>query len=127
MAGCVWHVWWRHAWQGACVAGEKATAADGTHPTGMHSCLRLLTQTCPLQFEVSFVMKAGNSGKTNAVEGSGSGSEPSDSDIDSNTDSDGDTNCRNVDFLHKIQTVGNCNRVSRCKYSGMYVYVYVLL
>ena len=26
-----------HVWQGACVAGEKATAADGTHPTGMHS------------------------------------------------------------------------------------------
>ena len=28
-----------HEWQGgACVAGETATAADGTHPTGMHSC-----------------------------------------------------------------------------------------
>ena len=29
-----------HAWQGgwACVAGETATAAGGTHPTGMHSC-----------------------------------------------------------------------------------------
>ena len=26
-----------HAWQGECVAGEMATAADGTHPTGMHS------------------------------------------------------------------------------------------
>ena len=26
-------VWW---W-GACVAGDTATAADGTHPTGMHS------------------------------------------------------------------------------------------
>ena len=25
------------AWQGACVARETATAADGTHPTGMHS------------------------------------------------------------------------------------------
>ena len=27
-------------WQGvcACVAGETATVADGTHPTGMHSC-----------------------------------------------------------------------------------------
>ena len=23
---------------GVCVAGETATAADGTHPTGMHSC-----------------------------------------------------------------------------------------
>ena len=30
-----------HAWQGAdaCVAGKTATAAGGTHPTGMHSCL----------------------------------------------------------------------------------------
>ena len=27
-----------HAWQGACVAGEMATEAGGTHPTGMHSC-----------------------------------------------------------------------------------------
>ena len=38
-----------HVWQGACVAGgltcqgaceagQTATAADGTHPTGMHSC-----------------------------------------------------------------------------------------
>ena len=26
-------------WQGACVAGETTTAEDGTHPTGMHSCL----------------------------------------------------------------------------------------
>ena len=25
-----------HAWQGVCVAGEIATAVDGTHPTGMH-------------------------------------------------------------------------------------------
>ena len=24
--------------RGACVAGETATEADGTHPTGMHSC-----------------------------------------------------------------------------------------
>ena len=23
----------------ACVTGEMATAADSTHPTGMHSCL----------------------------------------------------------------------------------------
>ena len=28
-----------HVWQGACVAGEMATAAGGMHPTGMHSCL----------------------------------------------------------------------------------------
>ena len=24
--------------KGACVGGETAIAADGTHPTGMHSC-----------------------------------------------------------------------------------------
>ena len=30
---------------GACVARGTATAAEGTHPTGMHSCLSLL----PLQ------------------------------------------------------------------------------
>ena len=36
----------RHAWQGvcvvggSCVAGETATEADGTHPTGMHSCFK---------------------------------------------------------------------------------------
>ena len=37
--GCAWLR--RCAWQGECVAGETATAADGTHPTGMHSCLPL--------------------------------------------------------------------------------------
>ena len=26
------------AWQEVCMAGEMATAADGTHPTGMHFC-----------------------------------------------------------------------------------------
>ena len=26
----------------ACMAGETATAADGTHPTGMHSCFAVL-------------------------------------------------------------------------------------
>ena len=27
-----------HGREGACVAEETATAVDGTHPTGMHSC-----------------------------------------------------------------------------------------
>ena len=31
-----------HAWREevgcACVAGQTATAVEGTHPTGMHSC-----------------------------------------------------------------------------------------
>ena len=35
------HAWWVGGGGGglgvACVAGETATAADGTHPTGMHS------------------------------------------------------------------------------------------
>ena len=26
---------------GACLVGEAATAAGGTHPTGMHSCIEL--------------------------------------------------------------------------------------
>ena len=33
------HVWQGCTWGGACVAGETATEAGGTHPTGMHSCL----------------------------------------------------------------------------------------
>ena len=45
------HAWWEgmhsrgHAWQGdgACVAGETATAADGTHPTGMDSCSHIFS------------------------------------------------------------------------------------
>ena len=32
--GCAW----RGGEGAACVAGETATAADGTHPTGMLSC-----------------------------------------------------------------------------------------
>ena len=28
----------RHAWQGLCMAGGLATAADGMHATGMHFC-----------------------------------------------------------------------------------------
>ena len=31
--------WGGHAWQGVCMAGETVTTAEGTHPTGMHSCL----------------------------------------------------------------------------------------
>ena len=56
--GCAWQegAWWEayvagfvhdrgHAWQGACVAGEMATAEDGTHPTGIHSCSLYLFST----------------------------------------------------------------------------------
>ena len=36
------HAWQGYAWWGACMAGgmagETTTAADGTHPAGMHSC-----------------------------------------------------------------------------------------
>ena len=48
MAGCVYgmgHAWQGGvrgkggcAWQGGCMAGETATAADGMHTTGIHSC-----------------------------------------------------------------------------------------
>ena len=31
-----------HAWRGGvCMVGEMATAVDGTHPTGMYSCIVL--------------------------------------------------------------------------------------
>ena len=35
------HAWQGHVWQGVCMAGEMVTAADSTHPTGMHSCSSL--------------------------------------------------------------------------------------
>ena len=28
---------------GACMTGETATPADGTHPTGMHSCCKCMS------------------------------------------------------------------------------------
>ena len=38
------------AWWGVGMAGEIATAVGGTHPTGMHSCLKVTytgrTRTC---------------------------------------------------------------------------------
>ena len=43
VGGCAWWGWGvgvhggLHG-RGACVAGEMATSAGGTHPTGMHSC-----------------------------------------------------------------------------------------
>ena len=48
---CVWQcgcAWWRGAWvagvvwQGACMAGEMATAAGGKHPTGIYSCYKTI-------------------------------------------------------------------------------------
>ena len=36
--------------RGACVAGEMATAADGMHPSGMHSCILMLTKNIGLFF-----------------------------------------------------------------------------
>ena len=56
-----------HGWGGACVAGETATAVDGMHPTGMHSCLkyfnshRNLTKTHPRPLcTISKLMYAGS-------------------------------------------------------------------
>ena len=68
MAGGGGHAWWEEGMHGgrracvvggmygggrlcmACVAGEMATAADGTHPTGMHSCYRLQTKFAKVMF-----------------------------------------------------------------------------
>ena len=38
---CVWQVG-MHVGGGVCMAGETATAAGGTHPTGMHSCINTM-------------------------------------------------------------------------------------
>ena len=38
MAGGMQGAWQEGCVVGACMTGEMATAADGTHPTGMHSC-----------------------------------------------------------------------------------------
>ena len=45
------------AWWGACIAGEMATAADGTHPTGMHSSIEfhlnsISTGICGIQTKI---------------------------------------------------------------------------
>ena len=37
---------------GACVAGETATAAGGTHPTGMHSGWKSRLQSTNSSFEI---------------------------------------------------------------------------
>ena len=62
--GCAWQRGYMggwHAWQGACMAGEMATAADGTHPTGMPSCcLLFLLNAClvALIFSVELLSEA---------------------------------------------------------------------
>ena len=45
--------------EGVCVAGKMATAADGMHPTGMHSCLLLLRSLAngkPVCGNISFLL-----------------------------------------------------------------------
>ena len=37
------------------MTGETASAADGTHPTGIHSCLDLNFETEPTSFGCVFV------------------------------------------------------------------------
>ena len=55
--GCAWqgYAWkgGRHPWQEACMALETATAADGTHPTGMHSCISGLVLLSPIKYFVT--------------------------------------------------------------------------
>ena len=63
--GCVWQggVHGRVGGQGCAwqEAGETATAADGTHPTGMHSCLYqslgVIFFQCPIQSDSYFLRK----------------------------------------------------------------------
>ena len=60
--GHVWH-------EGACVAGETATAVDGTHPTGMHSCYtERLRLRCPKK--MTSVRSKYPVGNVNACKGS---------------------------------------------------------
>ena len=43
---CAWQG--AHGWRGgACVAGDTATAAGCTHPTGMHSCIDISVHFIP--------------------------------------------------------------------------------
>ena len=44
-----------HVWQEACMAGETATAMDGTHPTGMHSCSNIIINRITLLHRSSFI------------------------------------------------------------------------
>ena len=45
-SGGAWqgHVWWEESMcaRGVYMAGETATAVDGTHPTGLYSCLHFV-------------------------------------------------------------------------------------
>ena len=51
-----------HGWQGACMAGEHvwweamavetATAADGMHPTGMHSCFFMFLHIISIYLDI---------------------------------------------------------------------------
>ena len=45
--GYAWSAWQRDcAWQGDVRAGETATEAGGTHPTGMYSCFLYFVMLC---------------------------------------------------------------------------------
>ena len=56
--GRVWQVGGMHG-KGACVVGEMAIAADGTHPTGMHSCLGFV-DTCQECHRFSYRLRVGS-------------------------------------------------------------------
>ena len=43
--------------RGACVAGETATAADGTHPTGMNSCLLDMIILYKFHISTTYILK----------------------------------------------------------------------
>ena len=57
--GCAWQEGRGAAWQGglngrwgegSCMAGEMATAVDGTHPTGRHSCFNVKSHCLTLEW-----------------------------------------------------------------------------
>ena len=58
-----------HVWKGgmcgrgACLAGESATAADGTHHTGMHSCLSISSDEVSSKCSIFFNATGGNRSK----------------------------------------------------------------
>ena len=50
------HAWWR-----VYIVGETATAADATHPTGMHSCSRIKPNGYALILRPFFLAQKGKS------------------------------------------------------------------
>ena len=49
--GTAWQGGMHGRWgEGSCMAGEMATAVDGTHPTGRHSCFNVKSHCLTLEW-----------------------------------------------------------------------------